>query len=59
MHFLLPGSMYNSVFVIADTHGESYPGCVLSQVTSFVLYAVWVLYALQEFHLLDYVLPFL
>lgn len=38
---------------------RSYPGSVLPQVTSFVLDAVGVLYSLQEFHLLDDVLPLL
>lgn len=38
---------------------QSYPGSVLPQVTSFVLYAVGVFYSLQEFNLLDDVLPFL
>lgn len=38
---------------------RSYPGSVLPQETSFVLDAVGVLYSLQEFHLLDDVLPLL
>lgn len=38
---------------------RSYPGSVLPQETSFVLNAVGVLYSLQEFHLLDDVLPLL
>lgn len=40
------------ILVNYDTHVQSYPGSVLSQVTSFVLYAVWVLYSLQKFHTL-------
>lgn len=38
---------------------DTYPRCVLLQVTSPVLDGVWVAKLLQELHLFDDVLPFL
>ncbi len=38
---------------------RSYPCRVFPQVASFILYAVWVLYSLEELDFLNDILPFL